>query len=117
MISLRPGGKGYKPIRKPEKIFIENPNLLFALHHSFMSESEKGVVRETFFANQMKGSTSLALPDAGDFLVGGKHVFEIGGKGKNSRQIKGLKDAWIGADGIEIGHGNKIPLYLFGLLY
>ncbi len=117
MIALRPGGKGYKPLRKPEKIFIENPNLLSAIHHSLMSESEKGVVRETFFANQTRGMISLALPDVGDFLVDGKYVFEIGGKDKNSKQIKGLKNAWIAADRIEIGHGNKIPLYLFGLLY
>ena len=113
MISLRPGGKGCKPIRKPEKIFIENPNLLSAVHHSLMSEGERGVMRETFFANQVKGIAALALPDAGDFLVDGKYVFEIGGKDKNSRQIKGLKDAWIAADRIVLGYGNKIPLYLF----
>jgi len=117
MISLRPGGKGYKPIRKPEKIFIENPNLLSAIHHSLMSESEKGGGRETFFANQMRGIAALSLPDVGDFLVDGKYVFEIGGKDKNSKQIQGLKNAWIAADRIEIGFGAKVPLYLFGLLY
>lgn len=87
MIALRPGGKGYKPIRKPEKIFIENPNLLSAIHHSLMSESERGVVRETFFASQVRGIASLALPDAGDFLVDGKYVFEMGGEDKSSKQI------------------------------
>ncbi len=117
MIALRPGGKGYKPIRKPEKIFIENPNLLAAIHHSLLSESDRGVVRETFFANQVKGIASLALPDAGDFLINEKYVFEIGGKDKKYKQIEGQKNAWIAADRIEIGSGSKIPLYLFGLLY
>ena len=53
----------------------------------------------------------------GDFLVNGKYVFEVGGKNKGIEQIKGLKDSYIAADRIEIGYGNKIPLYLLGMLY
>jgi len=50
-------------------------------------------------------------------LVNKKHVFEIGGKGKNKTQIAGSKSAYLALDDIETGFGNKIPLWLFGFLY
>ena len=46
-----------------------------------------------------------------------KYVFEIGGKNKGKAQIKDISNAWIVADDIETGFGNKIPLWLFGFLY
>ena len=115
--SLRGGGKGYRLIRKPEKIFMENPNLLYAINSHLMAESEQGAVRETFFVNQLKDILKITLSDRGDFTVSDKYIFEIGGKNKNFDQIQGLKNSYVAADRIEIGHGNKIPLYLFGFLY
>ena len=53
----------------------------------------------------------------GDFLVDGKYTFEIGGKNKSFNQIKDIENSYVVADGIEIGFGNKIPLWLFGFLY
>ena len=47
----------------------------------------------------------------------GGPLFEVGGEGKGFRQIKDLPDSYVVADGIERGIGNKIPLWLFGLLY
>lgn len=117
IISLRSEGKGYKAVRKPEKMFIENPNLLSAINHSLLSDGEKGVVRETFFVNQLKGVASIALARTGDFVVDGKYIFEVGGKDKKMKQVKSLRNSWVAADRIEIGSGNKIPLYLFGFLY
>ncbi len=32
------------------------------------------------------------------------------------KQIKGISDAYIAADGIECGCGQKIPLWMFGFL-
>ncbi|HLR37881.1 MAG TPA: hypothetical protein VK084_07540 [Chitinophagaceae bacterium] len=46
-----------------------------------------------------------------------KYTFEVGGKGKTSKQIKDIPHAFIVADDIEIGYRNKIPLWLFGFLY
>ena len=34
-----------------------------------------------------------------------------------SKQIKSIEDGYVVSDGIDIGHGKKIPLWLFGLLY
>ena len=53
----------------------------------------------------------------GDFLVDGKYIFEVGGETKGTRQIADLDHAYIAADNLEYGFGNKIPLWLFGFLY
>jgi uncharacterized protein len=115
--AMRGKGKGYRLVRKAEKIFMENTNLLLALNHSLKSESGLGAVRETFFVNQLKDTANISVSEKGDFLVDSKYVVEIGGKDKKAVQIKELKDAYIAADRIEIGYGAKVPLYLFGMLY
>jgi len=50
-------------------------------------------------------------------MVDEKYLFEIGGKDKDKKQITGSNNAFIAADNIEYGYGNKIPLWLFGFLY
>ena len=47
----------------------------------------------------------------------GEFVFEIGGAKKSFEQIMNMPNSFIAADGIEVGVGNKIPLWLFGFLY
>lgn len=42
---------------------------------------------------------------------------EVGGKGKSFEQIADVENSFIAADDIETGYGNKIPLWMFGLLY
>jgi hypothetical protein len=59
----------------------------------------------------------LQYSAAGDFSVDQQYVFEIGGKQKGAKQIDGVADAYIVADDIETGLGNRIPLWLFGFLY
>jgi predicted AAA+ superfamily ATPase len=110
-------GKGYRATRKPSKIYFENTNLLYSIKNHLMSELELDMARETFFVNQLAVKEKISSAPKGDFVVDGKFTFEIGGKGKSGAQVSGVKDAYIAADRIEIGHGNKIPLYLFGLLY
>ncbi len=108
--------KGIGAFTKPEKIYLNNTNLVGALSKN---GHEIGTIRETFFANQFKhlNPHEIHLADKGDFLIDRKYVFEIGGKGKLTHQIKGLKNAFVVRDDIEIGSLNIIPLYLFGLLY
>lgn len=114
---LRPAGKGYALVRKPHKIFLRNPNLLVAINSHLRSESEQGSVREVFFVDQLAAVTGINSDDRGDFLVAGKYVVEVGGSGKSFRQVRGLDKAYLAVDGIEIGQGNRVPLYLFGFLY
>ena len=56
-------------------------------------------------------------PKRGDFLVDGKHLFEIGGAKKTFAQVKDVPDSFLAVDGVEVGRGNRIPLWLFGFLY
>jgi hypothetical protein len=46
-----------------------------------------------------------------------KITFEIGGKGKGFSQIADIPDSYVVNDDVEVGFGNKIPLWLFGFLY
>lgn len=110
-------GKGNNLIRKPGKIYLNNTNLLNAINGTLKFESHLGNIRETFFINQTSTKHKVSLHDKGDFLIDDKYIVEIGGKGKNNKQIKGESDAFIVADDISIGYGKKIPLYLFGLIY
>ncbi len=108
-------GKGLRQMEKPEKIYLNNPNLYAALAGGKAPES--GAVRETFFLNMLQVGHSVTVPARGDFLVNGALTFEVGGKNKESRQIKGIVNAWLALDNIEIGQGDRIPLWLFGWLY
>lgn len=49
--------------------------------------------------------------------MGGKYLFEIGGPGKDFEQIAGIQDSYLAIDGLEMGYGATIPLWMFGLLY
>ena len=80
-----------------------------------------GTVRETFALNQLKNATQkVYLPKQGDILVedgATQIVFEIGGKGKDAKQLNGESNGYILADDIELGFLKKIPLYILGFLY
>lgn len=89
---------------------------MFALS---VAEPNIGTLRETFFCNQMSaiGKLTEYSREKGDFLIDGKYTFEVGGAQKDGRQVAGLNNAFIAADGIEYASGNKFPLWLFGLMY
>ena len=105
---------------KPEKIYLANTNLMYT------AQPEMGNVRETFFMNQLdnyymqKNQNMLKgiyASNTGDFYVEDKYTFEIGGKNKSFKQIKNIENSFVASDDIEIGFGNKIPLWLFGMMY
>jgi len=106
--------KGIGALTKPQKLYLNNTNLIFAIGKQNANE---GTLRETFFANQMKYLHEIHLAEKGDFILNRKYIFEIGGKGKNSKQISGVKNSFVVRDDMEVGSLNIIPLYLFGLLY
>ncbi len=105
---------GINYLNKPDKLYLQNTNLMFALTQE---TPDKGNLRETFFFNQLNVKHKVAYPKTSDFLVDGKYTFEIGGSKKSRKQIAGIEDAYVVADGIEYRIGNKIPLWLFGFLY
>ncbi len=113
-IQLHKKASGISKLQKPDQIFLENTNIMYALAGENI---QKGSVRETFFANQLKTLHQLQYLGKGDFLVNGTYTFELGGKSKGQKQLLGMQDAFIAADDIEYGYKNKIPLWLFGFLY
>lgn len=112
-----PAEKGLKLVRKPQKIYLENPNLFHAILGKTGFRSEIGAIRESFFVNQMKVVQTVLASDSADFVVNGSFLFEVGGENKGYKQIAGKKNSFIVSDEIEIGSGNKIPLWMIGLLY
>ena len=100
-------------LSRPDKIYINNPTMMFALS----PKVDTGTLRETFFFNQLSQGHEVRYPKAGDFLVDRKYLFEVGGKGKNFEQIKDIPDSFLAIDNTEIGHRNRIPLWIFGMLY
>lgn len=112
-IQLDGSPMGY--LTKPDKIYLNNTNLLFALNSG--KGNPEGTMRKVFFMNQMLQSHVVKASKTGDFLIDGKYTFETGGATKSYKQIAGTENSFIAADNMEVGYGNKIPLWLFGLMY
>ncbi|MCX6074829.1 MAG: AAA family ATPase [Campylobacterales bacterium] len=108
---MKASGKGLRKLEKPEKIYLNNTNLLSII------TPEIGTVRETFFLNVLSTLHTVTYPQKGDFLVDNRYLFEIGGKNKGFTQIKDIENSFVASDDIEIGYKNKIPLWIFGFLY
>ena len=111
--TLSSEGKGVSTLQKPDKIYLENTNLVYALRH----QPDKGNIRETFVFNQLcNAGFEVNSPEAGDFVFD-EYTLEIGGKNKTNSQVKHLENYLIVFDDIEVGVGNKVPIWLFGFLY
>lgn len=107
-------GKGNKTLQKPDKLFLHNSNLFYALSRV---EPNKGAIRETFFINQVGANHSVHYSEKGDFLIDATHIFEIGGRNKSFEQISAIPNSYLAIDDVEFGVGNRIPLWLFGFMY
>jgi len=105
---------GIGALTKPEKLFLHNSNYIHILGDE---KANIGNVRETFFVNQVSFLHEVNLHPKADFLVDQKWIVVVGGKSKKQKQIQGIENAFIGKDDIEIGFGNVVPLWLFGMMY
>ncbi len=108
-----PAGISVSTLQKPEKIYLNNTNLAFALASNL---ADKGNLRETFFAAQLAVLKKLTLPSSGDFVVDNTHIFEIGGKNKGNKQLEGIKNSHVVVDDQDYPV-TKIPLWAFGMGY
>ncbi|RLD45929.1 MAG: AAA family ATPase [Bacteroidetes bacterium] len=106
--------KSMNNLNKPNKIFLNNSNLMYNLQGD---NANIGNIRETFFYNQMTYNHIVNSSKESDFLIDEKFTFEIGGKNKGKEQINAIENSFIAKDDIEIGSENVIPLWLFGFLY
>lgn len=121
LINLHFKSRGTSKLQKPDKIYLNNTNLIKAI----TDNSNIGNERETFFVNQIKNyflnkvsffDEDIILSKQGDFIIKNT-VFEIGGKNKTKKQIKEIENSFVVQDDIEIGSNRVIPLWLFGFLY
>ncbi len=98
-------------------LYVSLDNMWFASHslldlveyhyinggtHLFLDEVHKYTHWQTYIKN---------------FLVDEKYIIEVGGADKTFKQIKDIPDSYLAIDNVEVGRGNKIPLWLFGFLY
>ena len=104
-------------LQKPDKIYLDNSNLLYML---CTEKPEIGTVRETFFANQLASAghtLEYAGYKKGDFRIDGNTVIEVGGADKGFSQITDTEKSFVAADDIESASRRKIPHWAFGFLY
>lgn len=102
-------------LSKPDKVYLENPNILYALAPA---KVEIGTLRETFAVDCLSELHVVEYGKTqGDFKVDSKYTFEIGGRSKDFSQIAGMKDSYIFADDWDIPDGAKLPLWMLGFLY
>ncbi len=113
--NLRAAVHGTSLLNKPEKVYLHNTSLIYALSEG---RADIGNLRETFMLTQMRNAGhTVTYPETGDFRVDNKYLFEVGGKNKGRKQLSGEKNAFIAADDIVYGTSGKTPLWLFGLMY
>ena len=106
-----------RDLQKPNKILLDNPNLIYAL---CPTTPEIGTVRETFFCNQLASAGHVVEyggMKTADFRIDGKYVIEVGGKDKGYSQIDRNENGYVAADGTDSAVFRKIPLWAFGFLY
>ena len=102
-------------LTKPDKIYMENTNLMYALAPT---KVEIGTLRETFAISALSDSHSVEYGKSqGDFKVDSRYTFEIGGRNKTFSQIAGIKDSYVFADDWDMPDGAKLPLWMLGFLY
>lgn len=109
----RMNGKFYSQLTKPDKIYLQNTNLLYLSQ----STVNIGTLRETFFVNQVNTKHTVRLAPKGDFIIDDNYLFEVGGASKSFKQIAGIEQSFLALDEITSGINNKIPLWMFGFLY
>lgn len=113
LMLLTSKAKNYKFLYKPDKIFLGNPNLM----HVLCPNVHKGNERETYFCSQLSVLHDVKHPLKGDFLVDDRYLFEVGGRRKSFEQIADVPNSFLAVDDTEVGHGNRIPLWMFGFTY
>ena len=104
-----------KRMQKPDKIYIDNSNMLYAWA---TTPVRIGTARETFVVNQLSAKHQVEFgKKKGDFKIDGIYTIEVRGEDKDSRQIANLPNSYILADNIETAIGHKLPIWVVGFLY
>ena len=109
------GGNQY--LRKPQKIFLHNTNLLVVLNQLVGAPIDKGTLRELYFVQALTDAQqTVYYSKLGDFQTE-KAVFEIGGKNKTAQQLPGAQlPGYVVKDDVVVAGKNSKPLWACGLI-
>lgn len=111
--ALREKSTGDGLLQKPEKLYLDNSNIIYALG---LDKSDDGTIRETMFLSWTRQMYAVYSSKISDFEIDGI-TFEVGGRNKTGRQIKSAERGFVVKDDIEYAVGNTIPIWMFGFLY
>ena len=100
--------------KKPSKIMMHNPNLMYAIYPIVPNEQ---VVMETFFVNALwKDHLVNQSNKEHHYIVDEKKKFRIC-DARGTNKVRYNNDTIYARYNTEVGKDNKIPLWLFGFLY
>ena len=104
--------KGEEFPKKPARVMMHNTSLMYSIYPVKVEELH---VLETFFLNNLWKDHKLNKGEKGaSFLVDEKIQFRIC---PNGFKLKNTPHVYNVIHKLDIGHGNQIPLWLFGFLY
>lgn len=104
--------KGEEFPKKPSKLMMHNTNLMYSIYPVKVEEQN---VLDTFFMNTLYKDHKLYKGDKGtSFMVDNGLHFRICAEGC---KFKNNPNVYYALHKLELGHGNMIPLWLFGFLY
>lgn len=104
--------KGEEFPKKPSKLMMHNTNLMYSIYPVKVEEQD---VLDTFFMNTLCKDHKLYKGDKGtSFMVDNGLHFRICAEGC---KFKNNPNVYYALHKLELGHGNMIPLWLFGFLY
>ena len=104
--------KGESFPKKPCRVLMHNSNLIYTI---YPPRQDRQDVIDTFFVNSMWKDHVVHKGAKGwSFLVDGDINFKVSTTEGKTRQ---QPDSFHAVDGLDIGHDNVIPLWMFGMLY
>ena len=104
--------KGESFPKKPAKIMMHNTSLMYSIYPVKVEEQD---VLETFFVNSLWKDHKINKGDKGtSFMVDNNLHFRICADGC---KFKTNPNVYYAMHKLELGHGNQIPLWMFGFLY
>lgn len=100
--------------KKPAKVMMHNPNLMYAIYPIVADRQD---VMETFFVNALwkDHTVSQGSKDA-SYVIDSQHTFRIADAGRSDKS-RNAGDTIYATYNQLVGSGNRIPLWMFGLLY
>lgn len=97
-----------------QKTYLGNTNLLMAFEEEI---SDRVILGETFFVDQLSNFASVKLLENNDYLVNDKYTFMVGDPLMDYDRIKDVENAYAAIYGQPKSHNNKLPIWLLGLCY